>query len=38
MQFSKWKIGVGALLWMLLPADGGAQIVKNERVLSFEEQ
>lgn len=38
MQFCKWKIGVGALLWMLLPTDGEAQIVKNERMLSFEEQ
>lgn len=37
MQFSKWKTGVGVLLWMLLPTSGNAQMVKNERLLSFEE-
>lgn len=37
IQFSKWKIGVGVLLWMLLPTSGNAQTVKNERLLSFEE-
>ena len=37
MQFSKWKTGAAVLLWMLLPTSGNAQIVKNERLLSFEE-
>lgn len=37
MQFSKWKVGAVALLWTLFPTDGHAQIVKNERLLSFEE-
>lgn len=37
MQISKWKIGVATLLWMLLPTNGKAQVVKNERLLSFEE-
>ena len=37
MQFSIWKTGVGVILWMLLPTSGNAQMVKNERLLSFEE-
>ena len=36
MQFSKWKIGAVALVCMLLPGSVHAQIVKNERLLSFE--
>lgn len=36
IQFSKWKIGVGMLLMMLLPANATAQLVKDERLLSFE--
>lgn len=38
MQFSKWKIGAVALVCMLLPGSVHAQIVKNERLLSFEEK
>ena len=38
MQFSKWKIGAAALVCMLLPGSVHAQIVKNERLLSFEER
>lgn len=38
MQFSKWKIGAIALVCMLLPGSVHAQIVKNERLLSFEEK
>ena len=38
MQFSKWKIGAAILLWSLLPTSGKAQLVKNERLLSFEEK
>ena len=38
MQFSsKWKVGAAALLWMLSSVDGQAQIVKHERLLSFED-
>lgn len=36
-QFSRWKIGAVALAGMLLPGGVCAQIVKNERLLSFEE-
>lgn len=38
MQLSKWTMGVGMLLGALLPVNAGAQVVKNERLLSFEEQ
>ena len=38
MQFSKWKIGAVVLVCMLLPGSVHAQIVKNERLLSFEEK
>lgn len=37
MQFSKWKIGLGMILIMLLPANATAQLVKDERLISFEE-
>ena len=37
MQFSKWTIGAGMLLAMWMPVKGEAQVVKNERLLSFEE-
>lgn len=37
MQFSKWTIGAGMLLTMWMPVKGEAQIVKNERLLSFED-
>lgn len=36
-QLNKWKTGAAMLLWMLCPANGQAQTVKNERLLSFEE-
>ena len=36
MQFSKWKMGAAALVCMWLPGSVHAQIVKNERLLSFE--
>lgn len=38
MQFSRWKTGVAILLWTLLATSGKAQLVKNERLLSFEEK
>lgn len=38
MQLSKWTMGAGMLLGALLPVNAGAQVVKNERLLSFEEQ
>lgn len=38
MQFSRWKTGVTILLWTLLATNGKAQLVKNERLLSFEEK
>lgn len=38
MQHRIWKIGVTVLLGMWLSANGHAQFVKNERLLSFEEQ
>ena len=38
MQFSKWTMGVGVLLGTLLPVHTEAQVVKNEKLLSFEDQ
>lgn len=38
MQFSKWTMGVGMLLSALLPVDAEAQVVKNEKLLSFEDR
>ena len=37
MQFSKWTMGAGMLLGTLLPVNAEAQVVKSERLLSFEE-
>ena len=37
IQFNKWTIGAGMLLTMWMPMKGGAQVMKNERLLSFEE-
>ena len=37
MQFSKWTMGAGMLLGTLLPVNVEAQVVKSERLLSFEE-
>lgn len=37
MDFLKWKVGAGLLLGSLWSAGVAAQIVKNERLLSFEE-
>ena len=37
MDFLKWKVGAGLLLGSLWSAGISAQIVKNERLLSFEE-
>ena len=37
MPFDKWKTGAAALLCTLCSVSGQAQIVKNERLLSFEE-
>lgn len=36
MQFSKWTMGAGMLLGTLLPVNAEAQVVKSERLLSFE--
>ena len=36
MQFSKWTMGVGMLLGTLLPVSAEAQVVKNDKLLSFE--
>ena len=38
MQFSKWTMGVGMLLGTLLPVSVEAQVVKNEKLLSFEDR
>lgn len=38
MQISKWTVGAGVLLMTLLPVRGEAQIIKNERLLSFEDR
>lgn len=38
MQFSRWKAGVSILLCTLLATSGKAQLVRNERLLSFEEK
>ena len=37
MQFSKWTMGVGMLLGTLLPISAEAQVVKNDKLLSFED-
>lgn len=37
MQFSKWTMGVGMLLGTLLPVSAEAQVVKNDKLLSFED-
>ena len=37
MQFSKWTMGVGMLLGTLLPVSVEAQVVKNDKLLSFED-
>ena len=37
MQFSKWTMGAGILLGTSLPVNAEAQVVKSERLLSFEE-
>lgn len=36
MQFSKWTMGAGMLLGTLLPVNAEVQVVKSERLLSFE--
>lgn len=38
MQFSKWTAGAVMLLGLCMPLQGEAQTVKNERLLSFEEE
>ena len=38
MRFSRWTVVVGMLLGAMLPLNGEAQVVKNERLLSFEEE
>lgn len=38
MQFSRWAVGVGMFLGAMLPVNGKAQVVKNERLLSFEQE
>lgn len=38
MQFSKWTAGAVVLLALCMPLQGEAQTVKNERLLSFEEE
>ena len=38
MQFSKWTMGVGMLLGTLLPVSVEAQVIKNEKLLSFEDR
>lgn len=38
MQFSRWAVGVGMLLGAMLPVNGEAQVVKDERLLSFEQE
>lgn len=37
MSFRKWTMGAAVLAGMLLPGSACAQLVKNERLLSFEE-
>lgn len=37
MQFRKWTVGAGIFLTLFFPLHADAQVVKNERLLSFEE-
>lgn len=37
-QFCKWTLGTGLFLSTMLPTNSAAQVMKNERLLSFEEK